>query len=260
MIRKILFRDRGGTAEDFRWRSVESSRLEELTDAVIGFALTLLVVSLEVPRTFDDLLVTVRDFPGFAVSFGILIIIWHEHYKFFRRYALQNQTIVVLNAILLFLIVFYMYPLKFLFTLSFKSIMGGGLFVTVPGSEPVPMIRDEQLPVLIILFGVGWIALWLVFALMYWHALQKREVLRLNELEVFNTQVSVLENLAGVGVGLISILVAFFGSSPGSFSTSTWIYLLMFPLTWIIRKNGQKRKRALQNRLVEDMLDPSEPE
>ena len=135
-----------------------------------------------------------------------------------------------------------------------------GLFVTVPGSEPVPMIRDEQLPVLIILFGVGWIALWLVFALMYWHALQKREVLQLNELEVFNTQVSVLENLAGVGVGLISILVAFFGSSPGSFSTSTWIYLLMFPLTWIIRKNGQKRKRALQNRLVEDMLDPSEPE
>ena len=34
---------------EFRWRSREISRLEGLSDAVFGFAITLLIVSLEVP-------------------------------------------------------------------------------------------------------------------------------------------------------------------------------------------------------------------
>lgn len=37
---------------DFRVRGKEVSRVEGLSDAVFGFAITLLVVSLEVPKTF----------------------------------------------------------------------------------------------------------------------------------------------------------------------------------------------------------------
>lgn len=40
----------------FRIRSREVSRLEGLSDAVFGFGITLLVVSLEVPKTFDELM------------------------------------------------------------------------------------------------------------------------------------------------------------------------------------------------------------
>ena len=84
---------------------------------MFGFALTLLGVSAEVPKTFDQLLEIMREFPGFAICFAILISLWHEHYRFFRRYGLQDSRTIFLNGLLLFIVILYVYPLKFLFSL-----------------------------------------------------------------------------------------------------------------------------------------------
>ena len=73
--------------DGFRLRGREVTRLESFSDAVFGFALTLLVVSLDVPRTFDDLATTMRGFPSFAVCFLFLALIWNGHYKFCRLRA-----------------------------------------------------------------------------------------------------------------------------------------------------------------------------
>ena len=53
----------------FRIRSREVSRLEGLSDAVFGFAITLLVVSLEVPETFEELEIMMQ---GFGFSYALL--------------------------------------------------------------------------------------------------------------------------------------------------------------------------------------------
>ena len=58
----------------------EVSRIEGFSDAVFGFALTLLVVSLEVPDNFDGLKQILRGFIPFAATFALVCWIWFEHY------------------------------------------------------------------------------------------------------------------------------------------------------------------------------------
>lgn len=104
--------------DGFRQRGMEVSRLESFSDAVFGFALTLLVVSLDVPRTADDLFKTMLGFPAFAICFTFLALIWNSHYKFCRRYGLTDGRTRFLTCLMLFFVLFYVYPLKFLFNLN----------------------------------------------------------------------------------------------------------------------------------------------
>ncbi len=84
MIRAQLIKAHPERDGDFRWRGDGVSRIEGLSDAVFGFALTLLVVSLEVPATFDNLAAMMLGLPAFAITFTLLILIWSAHYRFFR--------------------------------------------------------------------------------------------------------------------------------------------------------------------------------
>src|SRR6185295_14776646 len=113
--------------DPLRWRGHEVSRLEGFSDTVFAFALTLLVVALEVPHSYDKLMELMKGFPAFACSFALLIWIWSEHNTFFRRYGLQDAWTITLNAVLLFLVLFYVYPLKFMFESMFSQFLPGEL-------------------------------------------------------------------------------------------------------------------------------------
>ena len=71
--------------DGFRWRGTDVTRLEGFTDAVLGFAITLLVVSLDVPDSFDELLRALRGFVPFGLCFAYLVFLWYQHYLYFRR-------------------------------------------------------------------------------------------------------------------------------------------------------------------------------
>jgi hypothetical protein len=101
----------------FRWRGTEVTRVEGFTDAVFAFAVTLLVVALEVPHTYEGLLDVVRGFPAFVLCFTLLMVFWNAHYRFHRRYGLEDVPTRLLTMAILVLVLFSVYPLKFLLTL-----------------------------------------------------------------------------------------------------------------------------------------------
>jgi len=200
----------------FRNRAGEITRLEAFSDGTFAFAVTLLVVSLEVPSTFEELLGVLRGFPAFAVCFSLLIWIWFQHWRFFRRYGLEDAGTVALNAALLFVVLFYVYPLKFLWSLLFRAAATGSMAIPV-AQGAAPPLREIHGAELMQVYGLGFLAIFVLLAMLYWRAYSKREALELTPLEMFDTRSGIVENLAVGSVGLLSILIVTVGGSRAGF-------------------------------------------
>src|SRR5262245_17598926 len=191
---------------EFRWRGREIARIEGLSDAVFAFAVTLLVVSLEVPHSFSQLRDTMLGFPAFGVCFTLLMLVWYAQHTFFRRYGMQDIQTISLNVALLFLVLFYVYPLKFLWTFLFDRLLG-------LNRERAAQALDsaEQMQDLMVIYAVGFIAVFLVFVLLHFHALRNRMQLSLTPEETFDTRSSIQFYSVFVAVGCLSLIITLVG-------------------------------------------------
>jgi uncharacterized membrane protein len=246
VIREKLI-DKGiGSKRKFRWRSHEPSRIEGLSDAVFGFAVTLLVVSLEVPKTFNEMMEAMRGFGAFAISFALLIIVWYTQYKFFRRYGLQDNLTVVLNAVLLFVVLFYVYPLKFVFTFLISMFSGHKGEIRLPNGTTISMVESaDQVASLMVIFSIGYFAVFGLFILLYWHAYRKREQLELNELEVFDTRTDIRESALNVAIAIVSI-----GLGLARYASLSGMTYMLCPI--VMTTHGMltgKKRHQLEDRL-----------
>ena len=181
-------------------RRHEITRLEGFSDAVFGFALTLLVVSLEVPRSYADLMALMSGFLSFACCFALLFWLWWEHNTFFRRYGLQDGVTVLLNGCLLFTVLFYVYPLKFMFDSLFARWMP-------TRNEPVRMELFELANASAV-YAAGFVVMMLMFVLLYSRAHARRHDLGLSEVEVFDLKALRGHHIVSVAVGCVSLALA----------------------------------------------------
>jgi uncharacterized membrane protein len=209
------------TEPHFHWRGHEVTRLEGFTDAVFAFAVTLLIVALEVPHTFDGLLDVLRGFPAFVICFAILMVFWNAHYKFFRRYGLQNMFSRVFTMAIIVLVLFFVYPLKFLFTAL--TVMVFGLHM----HNAPTLAGHHEVSQLYVIYGLGFAGVWGLYAGLYSHALRKRAELGLDAAELILTRNSLGGCFVYVGVCLLSVLLALVS---GSDSLPGYIYFLLGPL------------------------------
>lgn len=184
-------------AIEFRNRAHEVSRLEAFSDVIFGFAISLLVVSLEAPKSFHELMEMMRGVIPFGICFFLFIDIWFEHHDFFRRYALLDFKVTALNTFLLFVVLFYVYPLKYVFVMFFSSVRG-----------EATGIKFADMPTLFTIYGLGLAAVFSLLGLMYRHAWTKREELGLNEVEVIDTRESIWDNFSMAGFGVLSAILA----------------------------------------------------
>jgi uncharacterized membrane protein len=186
---------------NIEWRSHEPSRLETFSDAVFAFAVTLIIVSLEVPKSFDELFETMKGTLSFAVCFAALFQIWNNQNIFFRRYGLNDPRTVALNGILLFVVLIYAYPLKFLASLLFSN------NTYMLNGHAHEMIRTIQTPALMLIYGTGFTVINLLFFLMYANAKRQSEELELNAKEIFETETIIYLNLICAAIGIIAMLL-----------------------------------------------------
>ena len=250
MIRERLSKRESEVQKGFRLRGLgEVSRVEALSDGVFAFAITLLVVSLEVPRTFDDLLVTMRGFLAFAITFAMLFHVWLVQYKFFRRYGLNDNFTIWLTALLLFVVLFYVYPLKFVWTFIVNALLGLGTKVETSAGQFEPVVRAEQVPTMLAVYGAGFAAVFAIFALLYLHAYRRRTTLELTELECFDTRSEFQENALMSLVGLVSISIAL-TRNPRYMTLAGMSYWLIGPVMYVHGHLRGRRRRRLEQHLA----------
>jgi len=216
-------------------RRHEISRLEAFSDAAFAFALTLLVVSLDVPRSYDDLMRAMWGLPSFACCFALLTWIWYEHNLFFRRYGLQDGLTVVINGVLLFITLFYVYPLKFMFDSMF------GELGAVPDLQRMSLAQLSRASAI---YGLGFVALFTTFALLYRHAYAKRRELALTPLEVLDVKLFAGHHLVSAGIGLLAMAVA--SLAPLSYAPlSPVMFGFMGPAHWAFGTYGHRKRKPL---------------
>ncbi|MCA8974505.1 MAG: DUF1211 domain-containing protein [Planctomycetes bacterium] len=214
MIREHLFHKKNVSDPLFRWRGGEVSRLEGLSDGVFALALTMLVIRSDVPSTFYELRQTAIELPVFLVCFAMLMMAWRYHYLFFRRYGLEDLPTTLLNSAYLFLVIFLVFPLKFLATF---------LYAVVRGQPTSPMFADHhdelgelaQRCGMMQFYSVAIIGVFGLQLLMLLLAYARRERLELDRLERFLTIASMTAHGITCGIAGVSLLVVVMWSNPG---------------------------------------------
>jgi hypothetical protein len=204
----------------------DSERIEDFSDAVFGFAATLLVVTLEVPRTFPQLVASLWGFVPFALSFLALSLLWTTHRAFFRRYQLADRVTIGLNSVLLFVVLFYIYPLKFMTVSLFEDVL------TRRPLEQSRMFRStEDVAGMFLVYGMGFAAVFVCYALLYRHAARLAGPLGLDAERLREARMLCRHYCILAGVGVLSSLMAAAGIGV-RWGVPGWVYGLIGPLTW----------------------------
>lgn len=204
----------------FRMRGAGLSRIDIFSDIVFAFTLVLLAISLTVPKTVRFPLPPLLTAVTVAVCFAMILGGWTSHYTFFRRYGLRDRLTLILNCALLFLILFCVYPLKLLY-----DTISGVLF---RDSSPTWLSTAIQVNGRLALYALGFAAVFLLIAALYWNAWRRRNTLEFNAVERLLTVSSIIDALGLSAIGLLAALVALI--LPASWSAlSALLYLLILP-------------------------------
>ncbi|MEX1145925.1 MAG: TMEM175 family protein [Acidimicrobiia bacterium] len=95
--------------------------MEAFSDGVIAIAITLLVLTLDVPKVkdgdlFDALVDDWTSFAAFILSFVVIGIMWVSHHSMFERITTVDRPLMFLNLLLLLGIAFLPFPTSLLAT------------------------------------------------------------------------------------------------------------------------------------------------
>ncbi|MEP5613209.1 MAG: TMEM175 family protein [Cyclobacteriaceae bacterium] len=237
-----------GLDSKFRHRGLNQTRIETFSDAVFAVAFTLVVLSTSVPETFDELRASINDIVPSFICIVLLVVIWYQHYIFFLRYGLQDTKTVTINTLLLFLLLIYIYPLKFLARFLYELYSGmifgrGENFMDNFGGE----VNGDNMTLLMVAYGLGACLIFLSMSWLYRHCHRKRDDLELDEYEIFATKVGIWQNLLMSAVPFLSVIIislGLFGRGTLNYSIGGFIYMLYPPVMILFGRIVDKKSKA----------------
>jgi len=171
---------------EFNWRGENVTRIENLSDIAFALALSMLVAGSGTPETFADLKKFLYSFIPVAAGFSVLFGIWRQHFTFFRRYGLNDKAILTLNTLLIFVVLYMAYPLRFAFDSLFAFVLlqfGNRDMMVSLGISNI-----GQSGVIVGYFALAYGTAHYLLALMYRHAKKKTAELGLNTFEITQTK------------------------------------------------------------------------
>jgi len=236
MLRKYISKKSLFGEKDFRWRGGEVSRLESLVDGVFAISVTLLIVSRDVPQSFQDFVNVMWTFPGFIITFTFLFMIWYAHYLFHRRYGLEDFKTILLNSLLIFVILFYIYPLKFL-----AEVLIGDFLL---GNVREEIISFANMRTIMLIYSSGMFMIWGIITMLYKHAYNHRDLLELNNFEKNTTKEYMLVYMILATHGLLSVILAYFLPLHWT-SLAGFIYFGIGPAIYIAMKIHKQKIKSI---------------
>ena len=193
MIRNGFAKLKTSAKDKIKWRSHEPKRIEAFSDGAFAFAISLIIFSLDVPKNSHELLKSMKGTLPFLGCFVLVFRIWYEQYRFFRRYGMNDIVTIFLNGFLIFLVLVYVYPLKFLWSTVFLI-------------EGYMISEADVVPVMFLfLGGAGGLAA--LFTGMYFNAYLKRDELKLLPHEIFETKTYLFGYLSATLTGTVTAIL-----------------------------------------------------
>jgi hypothetical protein len=206
---------------NFRLRGMEMTRTETFTDAAFAFALTLLVVSIDsVPSTYDELWLAVQGIPAFGLSCALLFLFWHGHWNWSRRYGLEDFASMVLSFFLVFVMLCYIYPMKYVTSIFVSWVTDRRLDV---GAEITSL---DELYGIFTIYSIGFVALCFALILLYVRAWACRDELQLDAAERHITRSEIGSWVILAGTGIVAILLGLFAPH-NPIMVPGWAYMLL---------------------------------
>lgn len=232
--------------KEFRYRGKEPGRLENFTDACFALAITLLLISTSPPTSFEQVRRFVWELIPFTICIVFIVLIWYEHFIFFFRYGLRTPKVIVWNSLFIIIVLFYVYPLKFLarlFLIPVSMLFGADDL----RGDIISTIKGTDIGELMIIYGLGACATFLVVTQLYRIALSKAKDLQLNEVEIFDTKASMRANFLMAVIPFFSALMAIvFQSNPFLAGVIPgFSYFLYMPIMWIHGSRVEKQREKL---------------
>jgi uncharacterized membrane protein len=186
-------------------------RVAALSDGIFAFASTLMVVDIGTTIDIKQINTQLPLFISFGVAFFVMMMLWKVHYNFFQRTKYVDNWIIAANTLLLFTILFYLFPLKTLI----NSI-----------TQKIGMTQDN-LAQLFILYGAGFVLVFIAYSFLYWRAYKK---------DKYNSNPLMLKFyynhfLIFVIVGFVSVLLSVFQIGM-KFGFPGFVYAFLGPICY----------------------------